>query len=160
MVKNILVPYDGSKHADTALQLASDLAARYEAKLHVMHVLLRGDVPKEIRELSDIEGDREPPIAIGGGFVEASLPKEVLQDIAEKLLERAQKTAKEHGADQVEAAWYQGDPARVILQQAQEQGVDMIVMGSRGLSDLKGLLVGSVSHKIAHLFEGSVVTVK
>jgi len=160
MVKNILVPYDGSKHAETALELAADLAARYGARLHVMHVLLRGDVPKEIRELSSVEGDREPPIAIGGGFVEASLPKEVLQSIAENLLERAQKTAKEHGAENVEATWHQGDPARVILEQAQEQGVDMIVMGSRGLSDLKGLLVGSVSHKIAHLFEGSVVTVK
>lgn len=160
MVKNILVPIDGSDHAETALELAADLAARYEAKLHVIHILLRGDVPKEIRELSDVEGDREPPIAIGGSYVEASLPKEVLQDIGEKLLQRAQQTAKDHGVKEVEATWFEGDPTRVILGQAKEQGVDMIVMGSRGLSDIKGLLVGSVSHKIAHLFEGSVVTVK
>ena len=160
MIKNILVPYDGSTHAQVAVELAADLAARYGAGLHLIHVLLRGDVPSEIRALSDVEGDREPPIAIGGGFVEASLPKEVLQDIAEKLLQRAQETAREHGAENVDATWFQGDPARVILEQAQETGADMIVMGSRGLSDLKGLLVGSVSHKIAHLFEGSVVTVK
>ena len=160
MVKNILVPIDGSKHAESALELASDLAARYEAKLHVMHVLLRGEVPDEIRALSDKEGDQEPPLAIGGGFVDASLPAEVLKDIAEKLLAQAEKTAKEHGVEQVECTWHQGDPARTILLQAQDSGADMIVMGSRGLSDLKGLLVGSVSHKIANLFEGSVVTVK
>jgi len=160
MVKNILVPIDGSEHAESALELAADLAARYEAKLHVMHVLLRGEVPDELRALSDKEGDREPPIAIGGGFVDASLPSEVLRDIGEKLLQRAEKTATEHGVKQVECTWHQGDPAPVILGQAREVGADMIVMGSRGLSDLKGLLVGSVSHKIAHLFEGSVVTVK
>ena len=160
MVKNILVPIDGSDHAQTALELAADLAARYDAKLHLMHVLLRGEVPDEIRALSDKEGSQEPPIAVGGGFVDASLPAEVLKDIAEKLLQRAEKTAKEHGAKDIECTWHQGDPARVILDHARESGTDMIVMGSRGLSDLKGLLVGSVSHKIANLFEGSVVTVK
>lgn len=160
MFKQILVPVDGSEHADKALGLAADLAARYDASLHVMHVLLRGEVPEDLRALSDKKGDREPPIAIGGGFVDASLPTEVLKDIAEKLLERARKTAEEHGAKQIEATWHQGDPARVILEQAREQGADLVVLGSRGLSDLKGLLIGSVSHKVAHLFEGSVVTVK
>lgn len=160
MVKNILVPIDGSRHAEVALELAADLASRYEARLHLMHVLLRGEVPDELRALSDKEGDREPPIAIGGGFVDASLPADVLKDIAEKLLQRAEKTAREHGAKEIESTWHQGDPARAILEQARECGADMIVMGSRGLSDLKGLLVGSVSHKIANLFEGSVVTVK
>lgn len=160
MFKQILVPVDGSEHAERALGLAADLAARYDAKLHVIHVLLRGEVPDDLRKLSDKKADPEPGIALGGTYVDASLPFEVLQDIAEKLLERARKTAQKHGAKQVDTSWQQGDPAGAILEQAREQGADLVVMGSRGLSDIKGLVIGSVSHKVAHLFEGSVVTVK
>lgn len=160
MFKHILVPVDGSEHAERALGLAADLAARYDAKLHVIHVLLRGEVPDDLRKLSDKKTDPEPGIALGGTYVDASLPFEVLQDIAEKLLERARKTAQDHGAKQVDTSWQQGDPAGAILEQAREQGADLVVMGSRGLSDIKGLVIGSVSHKVAHLFEGSVVTVK
>jgi nucleotide-binding universal stress UspA family protein len=53
-----------------------------------------------------------------------------------------------------------GDPAQSILHLAKERGVDTIVMGSRGLSDIKGLFVGSVSHKINHLAECTCITVK
>lgn len=160
MFKQILVPVDGSEHADRALELAADLAARYDAKLHVVHALLRGDVPDQIRKLSDKKADPEPGIALGGAYVDASLPFEVLEDIGGKLLDRARKTAEEHGAKQVETSSHQGDPARVILDQAEKQGADLVVMGSRGLSDIKGLVIGSVSHKVAHLFDGSVVTIK
>ena len=52
-----------------------------------------------------------------------------------------------------------GSPADVILEEAARVGVDAIVMGSRGLSDIKGLLVGSVSHKVLHAAKCTVVTV-
>jgi len=52
-----------------------------------------------------------------------------------------------------------GSPADVILEEAERLGVDAIVMGSRGLSDVKGLLVGSVSHKVLHAAKCTVVTV-
>lgn len=161
MIKTILVPVDGSDHADRAVELAADLAAKYGATLELYHVLLVGqNVPEEIRQLSDKDGYEEPALAVGGGFVEASLPRAVLEDIAVELLERAHKRADEHGAKNVKSAWGQGPTTDQILGRAKEVGADMIVMGSRGLSDLKGLVVGSVSHKISHLFEGTVVTVK
>jgi len=161
MIKTILVPVDGSDHADRAVELGADLAAKYGATLELYHVLLAGqNVPDEIRQLSDKEGAEEPALAVGGGYVEASLPRAVLEDIAVKLLERAQKRAEEHGATDVKSAWGQGPATEQILERAKEVGADMIVMGSRGLSDLKGLVVGSVSHKISHLFDGTVVTVK
>ena len=53
-----------------------------------------------------------------------------------------------------------GDPAERILDCAKREHVDMIVMGTRGLSDLKGLLMGSVSHKVSHLADCACVTVK
>ncbi|NQU72224.1 MAG: universal stress protein, partial [Rhodospirillales bacterium] len=48
----------------------------------------------------------------------------------------------------------------VIIEYAEQHDIDMIVIGSRGLGDLKGMLLGSVSHKVAHLAECSCITVK
>lgn len=160
MIKSILVPVDGSAHSDKAVQFAADIASKNDARLHLLNVLLYGHVPESIRNLSDKKGREEPPIAVGAGYVEASLPHEVLEDIAAKLLERAQKIAEEHGVSNVSTSWRGGSAAEAILEQAKEAEVDTIVMGSRGLSDLKGMVVGSVSHKVQHLFEGTVITVK
>lgn len=160
MIKSILVPVDGSANSDKAVAVGADIASKYNAKLHLLNVLLYGHVPESVRNLSDKSGREEPPIAVGAGYVEASLPHEVLEDIAEKLLERAKKTAEEHGASDISTNWRGGSATEGILEQAKEVQVDTIVMGSRGLSDLKGLVVGSVSHKIQHLFQGSVITVK
>ena len=53
-----------------------------------------------------------------------------------------------------------GDPASTILRVAKGLDADMIVLGSRGLGDAKGLLLGSVSHKVAHFAECTCVSVK
>ena len=160
MIRNIVVPIDGSEHANRAVEFAADLASKYGARLHIFHVLLSGHVPEDIRALSDKEGVEQPPIAIGGGYVEAALPSDVLKDIGAKLLERAEKTAREHGATDVDTASAGGSAPERILAHAKEVDADTIVMGCRGLSDLRGMLVGSVSHKVQHLFDGRVVTVK
>ena len=62
MIEHILVPIDGSDHADKALDLAIDLAGRYGAGLTLVHVLLRGSVPDEVRALSDRPGAAEPAL--------------------------------------------------------------------------------------------------
>lgn len=160
MIKKILVPVDGSEYSDRAVDLAGDLAAKYGAEVVLLQVLLRGHVPDRIRRLSSKEGKEQPPLSAGAGFVEAALPHEVLVDIAEKLLQAARERAEARGAEKVETTWDLGDPARVILAHAERRDADAIVMGSRGLGDLKGLLMGSVSQKVQHLFPGIVVTVK
>lgn len=160
MFNTLLVPVDGSRHADKAVEMAAALAAAFGSKLWLFHVLLRGSVPDSIRELSDKPAAEQPSLALGGAWVEAELPRDVLEDIAVELLERGRARAAEQGARVIKTAWSPGDPARAILAQARQVGADAIIMGSRGLSDLQGLLVGSVSHKVAHLFGGTVVTVK
>ena len=59
--------------------------------------------------------------------------------------------ASRRGVGQVTRLVEEDDPARAILAAAERLGADLIVMGSRGMSDLKGRLVGSVSHKVLHL---------
>ncbi|PKL68541.1 MAG: universal stress protein [Methanomicrobiales archaeon HGW-Methanomicrobiales-1] len=53
-----------------------------------------------------------------------------------------------------------GDPAQEILTHVQKEKVDLVVIGSRGLGTLKGVLMGSVSQKIAHLAPCPVLIVK
>ena len=150
MVETIVVPIDGSGQAERAVGLAADLAARYRARLSLFHVLLLGHVPDRLRSMS---GKRT-------GEAGAELPREVRIDIGEQILDRARRIAEYHGATRVESAWVEGQVTQRILEHAEDEEADMIVIGARGLSDLKSLAVGSVAHKVAHLFEGSVVIVK
>jgi nucleotide-binding universal stress UspA family protein len=150
MIRTILVPVDGSGHAEQAVALAADLASKDRAHIALFHVLLLGHVPDSLRALSGKHAEAE------GG----ELPREIRVDIAEQLLERARRIAEYHGATRVDTAWAEGPVTQRILEQAEDVGADMIVLGSRGLSDLKSLMVGSVAHKVAHLFEGSVVIVR
>ena len=80
--------------------------------------------------------------------------------MAEKILSEAKRVAQTKGVETVATAIAEGDPAQEILQHAEKEAANLVVMGSRGLSDLKGLLMGSVSHKVSQLCPCSCVTVK
>ncbi|WP_260579460.1 universal stress protein [Vreelandella populi] len=54
----------------------------------------------------------------------------------------------------------QGDPVRVILDTADTCDIDTIVMGNRGLSNLGGIVIGSVSHKVSYSAKCHVITVR
>ncbi|OHV09683.1 universal stress protein [Kushneria phosphatilytica] len=54
---------------------------------------------------------------------------------------------------------YIGSPAHIIVDEAERLKVDAIVIGSRGLSDFRGLVVGSVSHRVSHTAPCTVISV-
>ena len=91
---------------------------------------------------------------------EKELPREVLSAIGEGILDEAEGIAREKGVEKIQRTLEDGDPAKAILDCAKRVAANLIVMGSRGLNDLKGLLVGSVSHKVSHLAECTCVTVR
>ncbi len=150
MAEIILVPTDGSGHADKAVAFAGDIAPKYGAAIILLHVLSdpgSGRVPNEIRKLASLEH-----IWI--------TEHDFRQAGAKELLHTAETHARKHGATKIEQVIEAGDPTRRILACAKARGADLIVMGSRGLGDLQGLLLGSVSHKIAHLAKCTCITVR
>ena len=146
MSKTILVPVDGSEHSRKALEFAADLCKRYEGKLSLLHVL------------QSLPMDRT--LVLGAAAITIHTTGKELEDIGAKVIDAARKLAAEHGVSDVEAQAVVGDPAREIVDRARAIGADMIVMGSRGLSDLSGLVMGSVSHKVTHLAPCTCISVR
>ena len=176
MFETILVPTDGSEHAKKAVLLAADIADKYQARLVLLHVMPKGPLPEEVRRMARVEhiADEPPqgaaPLTPEGRFPASTLlgadreteeqTRQVLRFLADKVLAEAERVAQEKGVENVVAAIEDGDPAEQILRYAESEGANLIVMGSRGLGDLKGLLMGSVSHKVSQLSPCSCVTVK
>ena len=75
-------------------------------------------------------------------------------------MSRARTRARERGVRSVQTVLEDGDPASTIIRLAKGLHVDMLFLGSRGLGGAKSLLMGSVSHKVAHLAECTCVSVK
>lgn len=146
MIKNILVPVDGSDHSRKALELACELGKKQGAKLHLLHI---AQPPTGKRVLT-----------LGAASIAMNADSEQLEKAGKKVVGSAEDIARGHGFDKVSVSVAGGDPASRIIAYAKDKDVDMIVMGSRGLSDLSGLLMGSVSHKVSHLTSCTCVTVR
>lgn len=150
MISHVLVAVDGSTPAMSAVDLASDLASKYEAKLTLMYVVKENEVsllPKELLSLLGSDSSHRSP---------ADVP----HDVVHEILSRAETRAKDKGVKVVQSVLEAGDPATRIVKFASDKDVSMIVMGHRGLSDLQGVLIGSVSHKVLHLASCPCLTVK
>lgn len=151
MIRKILVAIDGSEHAWKALDLASELAKGHQAELIVLHVLAHEPVPEALRTYAEVEG---LPVE------EEAARFRYGRTLGDALTREAQDRARAGGVAAVEARTAEGKPATVIVETAKAERADMIVMGSRGLSEPRALLLGSVSHKVAHLAPCTCVTVK
>ncbi len=173
MIKNIVLAIDGSIHARHAQAVAIDLASKYEAQLTLVHVLTHDHPSKEFTRMAEVElrsDSRQPRVNdkkdtystvarfIGG----ASDDKEarVIALLGEQIIDNASASARKAGVTNVTAEILTGDYANNILEVAKKMDTDIIVMGRRGLSNLKGFVTGSVSHKVSQRADCSVLTVK
>lgn len=175
MIKTILVPTDGSDHANKAIELASDLASKYGAKIVLLHAMLHNTsvydlktmgerlkaAPEVIEQLDQVAQAIVDASATGyGGPVFLPAPYQTLRAIGELVLENAKQRAASAGVTNVDLRMADDPPADAVLRVADETGADMIVMGSRGLGKIADMLLGSVSHKVSHLAKCTCVTVK
>lgn len=152
MFKTIVCATDGSTHAARAVAIAIDLAARYDARLVIVHAVAENEVPKELERMAMIEHLVEPE--------QVSDPGQVAHALVRKVLDDAASDAGDRLGGRVITHLETGDPARVILRALDRERADLVVMGSRGLGEIKGLLQGSVSHKIAQLAPCPCLTVR
>jgi nucleotide-binding universal stress UspA family protein len=174
MFKTILVALDGSHHADRAVAIAGDLAAVYGARMVLLNVITSRDVPEELKRYAEAENladtagarDAAPPIPtlLNPVAEPHTAPAEirqntVMRDVAARILQEGEKIARYHGAREVSAQTEEGDPATRILESAQREHAEGIVLGSRGLSDIKGAIFGSVSHEVCHKSDCICITV-
>ncbi|UYG08038.1 universal stress protein [Halomonas sp. M4R1S46] len=149
MYTSILAPVDGSEHSAKALGVAAQLARASSASLTLLTV---AEYPPGNMGLFT-GGTPEPFTAEDWGKVADSLEQD-----AEAALRKVRDSVDLQGIE-VEEVIRQGTPAESILKEARHRGVDVIVMGSRGVSDIHGMLFGSTSHKVSHVAECTVITV-
>ena len=147
MFQKILCAVDGSDHALKAAKLACELAAKHGAKLTFLTVTKALKMTAEVKHYIEVEN-------LSGE------PQYVLDQFTENVLQQAKDAARAQGIADVKTKVKTGQPARTIVQTAERDGFDTIVMGSRGLGDLEGFLLGSVAHKVASLSKCTVITVK
>jgi nucleotide-binding universal stress UspA family protein len=151
MFDRILVGIDGSEQAWRALDVAGNLARQCDAELVALHVVHRQAQPSVLRELAEVE---HMPLEEEQARYAADLAMgdALARDAADRL--RAQ------GVERVVSRVAEGSPARQIVELAQREGVDLIVLGSRGLGDVRSLVLGGVSHKVSHLAECACLFVR
>ncbi len=134
MFSRILVAVDGSPFAESALKYAVDLAKKYGAKLIILHVVLRrfyAVTPSE------------------AGVLATTVYVKEMESEGKEIINKADAFAKGQGVD-YECRLVQGVPADEIVKAAQSEKADLIVIGSRGLTEVRAFLLGSVSDKVSH----------
>lgn len=147
MFEKIVVAVDGSNHSMRALDVAVDLAKKYGSRLLVVSVFRHHSVMENTHSLIRTrEGMPDPDSA--------------MREFAQEIIDSAVDHVKAQGFEAVEGHVRRGQPARTIAEFANEARADAIVMGSRGLGDVTGLLLGSVSHKVGSLSSCTTITVK
>ncbi len=140
MYKKILVGLDGSSHGIEATQAGVELAKTFDAELHLLTVTRPYKVSPELRQFLEAEN------LLGE-------PKYVMDDMTNSIVSEAKDLATKAGLKSVKTVVREGKPARALLEYAKGNGIDLIVVGSRGIGELDAALLGSVSQKISMLSE-------
>ena len=175
MFNKILCPTDGSDHAYKGLDLAIDLAKKYDAELVILHVPHRSENIHALRRFAEIEGlethvnteidrlrsmDYRITGATDSAYQDSGVSPRLLIEVGHHIIDRAKGRAERNGVEKVGARLEVGDPADRILECIDAEKIDCVIMGSRGLNDLKGLFLGSVSHKVASRSPCTCIAVK
>lgn len=129
----ITVAIDGSPIAEAALECAVDLAHRYGSDLVIISVA--PIIPVYINTTEPYVAAGVPPSEIGHH---------------QQIVEAAVKRAEAAGVSSVTGVSYEGVVVDEILTHLDEHPTDLLVLGSRGLSTAKRLLLGSVSDAVVH----------
>jgi nucleotide-binding universal stress UspA family protein len=129
MFKNILIAVDGSEYSNKALAYARDMAQTYRATLWLVHVFAH---PSDLLGYDDFEKL----------YAKRKCAGQLVLDAATESLGESDCEVREELVE--------GPEAESILNCAKNSQADIIIMGTRGMGGIKGLLLGSVSRKVIH----------
>lgn len=140
--KRICCPVDFSDASRAALEVAADLARRFDAELTLLHAY-------------PVPGYTFPD----GSVVASSRMMQELSDQAERHLAEWRREAEKLGAPRVTYEKAVGEPASEILAFADDRRMDLLVLGTHGRTGLEHALMGSVAERVARKGRCPVLTV-
>jgi nucleotide-binding universal stress UspA family protein len=155
MFEKVLVPLDGSEHSDRALEIAIQITKKFGAKMTLLHVY-SVTVPAVISP--------EPTTLTPAGVpvvTSAEIAKiiEAARMVGNRVLAGGEQKAKSANVE-VETVLREGNTVQEIVAMAKEGKFDLIVMGARGISRIRELLMGSVSEGVIKNAHCPVLVVK
>lgn len=143
-MKNILIPVDGSEYSMKAIAAAKEMAKAFDSNVFILSV-----VTPELK----ISSGR------GSNMYSSILMNELLEN--NKIILDDAKKQFQGLANKVETFSAEGNVADEIVSFANENGIDLIVMGSHGLGALKNrLMTGSVTTRVLHHVDVPVLVIK
>jgi nucleotide-binding universal stress UspA family protein len=145
MIQHILTAVDGSSPSKKSLEFACELALKFNAEISIVHV-----VDYHLGEQSFV---------LGSSHVTMPLHRDEMLKSGESVVNAAVEIARKKGCVIAQSDVLSGPAAHQIVDYADKHSVDTIVIGSRGLGNVAGLLLGSVSHKVSHLAKCTCITV-
>lgn len=144
-MKNILVATDFGEAADNALTYGKELATRFDATLHVLHVA------------------ENVYITAFGAETYASFAPDLQRDIeqnAQRRLQEAVLDSDGSGPKTVPVVMTSSSPAFAVIDYAREHDIDLIIMGTHGRGALGHILMGSVAERVVRLAPCPVLTIR
>jgi nucleotide-binding universal stress UspA family protein len=146
----ILLATDGSSEARLATRTAVDLAQKTDSELHVIHAFDVALIALLYPEATDLKGVKVPEPIL----------EEDLQRHAREVLDTEVARIRSAGGTIAHSHLVMGEVAREIVHLAEEIGVGLIVMGSRGRGGLRRALMGSVSESVVRHAHCPVMVVR
>lgn len=158
-LRRVLLVTDGSSHSEKAAHYLANFPLKEDMEVHIIHILppLPSSTLIAYAWPLDAELFTPPPTPEAEETLRTQAKEEEHQALS--LLENTQKILNPLGV-KTTTAYKRGDAGTEILDYAKSQQIDLIVAGSRGLSRIQGWLLGSVSRKLVHYAQCSVLVVK
>jgi len=155
LFEKILVPLDGSGHSLRALEIAVQIAKKFDGKITLIHIYSVVVAPVIMPEPTTIA----PPMVSVTTPIEVSKVAEASRKAGVSILADGEQRVKTEGVP-VETMLKEGHTIQEIIKTAKEGGFNLIVMGARGISKIKEILLGSVSDGVTRSAPCPVLVVK
>jgi len=151
----ILVPLDGSEHSMKALDYAVQIAKKFSGKVTLLNVYSTSVQPIFLPEPTTLGSPGVPLLTAA----DVSMVVEAAKRAGKRILDDGEEKVKA-GKVPFEKILVEGHPVEEIVREVREHGFDLIVIGARGLSHIREILLGSVTDGVIHHVGCPILVIK